>query len=87
MPRLKNEVTAWQIHQIGAADIQHRRHQQRQLLALRLAPTGKTALQIRRNRLGQNLDPTHAKTPLSSKAGSLNHTPTHDVNKTDPWQA
>ncbi len=70
-----------QIHQIGAPHVQHRRHQKRQLLALRLALTRKPRLQIRRNRLGQMLDPTHSNNSALIRAESLNHMPILPVKK------
>src|SRR4051812_37885011 len=61
------------IHQVGAAHLKHRRHQQRQLSPLRLTLARQALLHVRRDGLGQLLDPTHSR--RSAHPGALNHTP------------
>jgi hypothetical protein len=61
------------IHQVGAAHLKHRRHQQRQLAPLRLTLARQALLHVRRDGLGQLLDPTHSR--RSAHPGALNHTP------------
>src|SRR4051812_47277602 len=77
------------IHQVGAAHLKHRRHQQRQLTPLRLTLARQALLAVRRDGLGQLLDPTHSR--RSAHPGALNHTPslfatklTHD-KPLSPW--
>src|SRR4051794_31097520 len=61
------------VHQVGAAHLKHRRHQQRQLAPLRLTLARQALLHVRRDGLGQLLDPTHSR--RSAHPGALNHTP------------
>ena len=55
------------------------RHQQRQLAPLRLTLARQALLQVRRDGLGQLLDPTHSR--RSAHPGALNHTPSPHATK------
>jgi hypothetical protein len=60
-----------QIHQVGAPRVQHRRHQQRQLAALRLALLGKKLLKLSFDTIRKAFDTGHGACPGSTKGGDL----------------
>jgi exopolyphosphatase/pppGpp-phosphohydrolase len=49
-----------QLHQVGAAHVQHRHHQQRQRLTLGLALPGQSTPQFLADAFRQQFDPAHA---------------------------
>ncbi len=64
-----------QVHQVGAAYVQHGRNQKTQLLALRLALARQAPTQILDDPLRKMFDPAHRSDPTKKrKAESLNHT-------------
>jgi hypothetical protein len=77
--RLKRQAGR-QVHQVGAAHVQHRRDQQRQLRPLGLALLRQATLEFRTEALRDFLDAVHHGFQGPPKAEPLNHTPIPHVN-------
>src|SRR3954454_11304152 len=77
-----------QVHQVGAAHVQHRRDQQRQLRPLTLLR--QATLEFRTEALRDFLDAVHHVVPGSAKGGTLephtNSSRQQPSLKTDRWQ-
>jgi hypothetical protein len=85
----RQRQTGRQIHQVGAAHIQHRRDQQRQLAALGLALMRQPMPEFRADAVRDRSDTIHAQVRGQPQPNPFKHTPIRGVNsvqrQTDRW--